>query len=171
MKCRLLLLILVLSVAPAHSSPSVKVGFSPSKTAMQNVLEVVNNAKNTLDVEAYSFTSKAVATALISAQKRGVKVRVIADAKANKIQYSAVTYLANHHIAVRLNDRYAIMHNKVMIADGHTVQTGSMNYTASADTRNAENSIVLRDMPKVAAQYQIEFNRLWEESTPLSPRY
>lgn len=171
MKFRLLMFTLALAATPAYSSPAVNVGFSPSQSAMQSVLDVVKNAKNTLDVEAYSFTSKPIATALIDAHKRGVKVRVVADAKANNSKYSAVTYLANNHIEVRLNDRYAIMHNKVMIADDHTVQTGSMNYTASADTRNAENSIVLHRVPTVAAQYQKEFNRLWAESTPIKPNY
>lgn len=58
-----------------------------------------------------------------------------------------------------------------MIADGSTVQTGSFNYTASADSRNAENSIVLRGVPQIAAQYEKEFNRLWAESEVLAPAY
>ncbi|EPX9838971.1 phospholipase D-like domain-containing protein, partial [Yersinia enterocolitica] len=112
-----------------------------------------------------------IATAIVSAQKRGVRVRVVADGKANGDRYSAVTYLANNHVPVRLNSRYVIMHNKVMIADGSTVQTGSFNYTASADTRNAENNIVLRGVPQIAAQYEKEFNRLWAESEVLAPAY
>lgn len=162
---------LLLVVFPAFAAPTVSVGFSPSHTALQNVLSVVNDASTSLDVEAYSFTSKPIATAIIAAKKRGVNVRVVADEKANGDRYSAVTYLANNHVPVRLNSRYAIMHNKVMIADGSTVQTGSFNYTASADTRNAENSIVLRGVPQIAAQYEKEFNRLWAESEVLAPAY
>ena len=168
---KFLIVALIFSALPAAASPSVTVGFSPSHTALENVLSVINDATVSLDVEAYSFTSKPIATAIIAAKKRGVSVRVVADEKANGDRYSAVTYLANNHVAVRLNSRYAIMHNKVMIADGSTVQTGSFNYTASADTRNAENSIVLRGVPQIAAQYEKEFNRLWAESEVLAPAY
>ena len=156
---------------PVLADPTVSVGFSPSHTALQTVLSVVNDASTSLDVEAYSFTSTTIATAIISAQKRGVRVRVVADAKANDGRYSAITYLANNHVPVRLNSRYTIMHNKVMISDDNTVQTGSFNYTASADNRNAENSIVIRGIPQIAAQYEKEFNRLWAESEILAPAY
>jgi phosphatidylserine/phosphatidylglycerophosphate/cardiolipin synthase-like enzyme len=168
---RMIITTLLFFVFPVLAAPSVSVGFSPSHTALQTVLSVINDAKTSLDVEAYSFTSRPIARAIIEAQKRGVRVRVVADDKANADRYSAITYLANNHVPVRLNRRYAIMHNKVMISDGDTVQTGSFNYTASADSRNAENSLVLRGVPKIAAQYQKEFNRLWEESDVLAPAY
>ena len=168
---KFLIVALIFSALPAAASPSVTVGFSPSHTALENVLSVINDATVSLDVEAYSFTSKPIASAIVAAQKRGVSVRVMADKKANTGQYSAVTFLANQHVPVRLNDNYAIMHNKVMIVDAKTVQTGSFNYTASADSRNAENSLVLRDFPQLAAQYEKEFNRLWAESSQMLPAY
>lgn len=163
--------VLLFIAFPVLADPSISIGFSPSHTALQTVLSVVNGATTSLDVEAYSFTSKTIATAIFAAKKRGVRVRVVADAKANNGRYSAVTYLANNHVPVRLNSRYAIMHNKVMIADGSTIQTGSFNYTASADSRNAENCLVLRGVPQIAAQYEKEFNRLWAESEVLAPAY
>lgn len=171
MKFELATIIFVLASASALASPTITVGFSPSHSALQNVLGVIYGAQSTLDVEAYSLTSKPIAAAIIAAKKRGVNIRVVADAKANSSGYTAVNYLANQHISVRLNSRYAIHHNKVMIADGDTIQTGSMNYTASGDTRNAENVLVIRGAPGIARKYQAEFNRLWAESSPLSPRY
>ncbi|KYP00950.1 phospholipase [Yersinia pestis] len=147
--------------ASALATPSFNVGFSPSHTALENVLSVVNNAQSSLDVEAYTFTSKQISTAIVSAQKRGVNVRVVADAKANRLNYSAIHYLAQQHVPVRLNNNYSIHHNKVMIADGDTIQTGSMNYTTNGDTHNAENVLVIRGAPEIAGKYQVEFNRLW----------
>lgn len=41
-------------------------------------------------------------------------------------------YLARQGVPVRIDSRYAIMHNKFMVIDGVTVQTGSFNYTRSA---------------------------------------
>ncbi|TXE28357.1 hypothetical protein FOT62_21580 [Serratia marcescens] len=92
------------------AEPAFSVGFSPSHTALAAVLDVVNHATRTIDVEAYSFTSKEISQALVAARKRGVRVRLVADKKANS-HYSAVTFLANQGIPVRLDDRYAIMHD------------------------------------------------------------
>lgn len=105
-----------------------------------------------------------MAIALDNASQRGIRVRVVADAKDNGGQYSAITWLQHKGIPVYLNDRYAIQHNKFMVIDGVTTQTGSFNYTSSAVKRNAENTIVIWNEPNTAGAYQQEFNRLWQES-------
>lgn len=138
--------------------------FSASQNALQLVLGTINSARRNIDVAAYGFTSKPVAAALVAAKKRGVAVRVVADEKSNTGKYTAVTFLANPGVPVRLNGRYAIMHNKFMVVDGNTVQTGSFNYTASAVSRNAENILLIKEVPDLVATYQEEFNRLWNES-------
>jgi phosphatidylserine/phosphatidylglycerophosphate/cardiolipin synthase-like enzyme len=48
-----------------------------------------------------------------------------------------------HHIRVLIDNKPAIAHNRVIVLDGRTVITGSFNFTLSADTRNAENVVVL----------------------------
>ncbi|EAO3022197.1 phospholipase D family protein [Salmonella enterica] len=163
---KLCFVLAIVIAAPIFAAPTVSVGFSPSAShnALQLVLSTINSARRSVDVAAYSFTSKPVATALIAAKKRGVAVRVVADRKANGDQYTAVTFLKNQGVPVQLNGRYAIMHNKFMVIDGNAVQTGSFNYTASAASRNAENVVVIRNSPELVTQYQGEFNRLWYES-------
>jgi phosphatidylserine/phosphatidylglycerophosphate/cardiolipin synthase-like enzyme len=86
-------------------------------------------------------------------------------------RYSAVTFLANQGVSVRLNGRYAIQHSKFALIDGETVQTGSLNYTHSAFTRNAENVVVIRGESAVNQVYQQEFERLWAEGEPLNANY
>lgn len=168
---RHLVLYLALVFSPFVTGTSIEVGFSPSGTALALVLRIIDDAQEKLDVEAYSFTSKDVATALTRATARGVKVRVVADAKSNSSKYSALTFLANHKVAVRLNDRYAIMHNKVIIADRRHVKTGSFNYSAAANKSNAENVLVIRNQPALASAYLKEFERLWSEGKTLTPSY
>lgn len=168
----LLLTLAVTLSTPAFTSaaPAFFVGFSPSagQGALEIVLGAIEGATNNIDVAAYSFTSKPVATALIAAKARGVSVRVVADEKANSGTYTAVTFLANKGVQVRINAQYAIMHNKFMVIDDNTLQTGSFNYTASAAQRNAENALLIKDAPLLAAAYQGEFNRLWNESVRLA---
>ncbi|CNI64724.1 phospholipase D family protein [Yersinia aleksiciae] len=149
----------------------VQVGFTPESSAGMLVLQTLEQSQKSVDLVAYTFTSKPVANALLAAKRRGVSVRVLADEKSASDRYSAVAFLANQGISVRLNGRYAIQHSKFAVIDGQTVQTGSANYTASAFSRNAENVVVIRNESAVAHAYQQEFERLWSEGEPLAARY
>jgi phosphatidylserine/phosphatidylglycerophosphate/cardiolipin synthase-like enzyme len=157
--------------ASPSSGSNVEIGFSPERTSLPLVLKTINSAKSSICVAAYSFTSKPISLALYNAAKRGVKVQVVADAKSNGGKYSATTFLANHGLDVRLNRKYAIMHNKFIIVDDKTVETGSFNYSAAAVKSNAENVIVIWDNPSVASRYKSECNRLLNEADKLSKAY
>ncbi len=50
-----------------------------------------------------------------------------------------------HHIPVWQDNQLSIAHNKVIIIDGKIVETGSFNFTYSAQHRNAENVLVIAD--------------------------
>ena len=53
--------------------------------------------------------------------KRGVRVRGMLDKSQLSERYSGATFLANAGVTVRINSRYAIMHNKFLVIDGQTV--------------------------------------------------
>lgn len=154
---------------PAGSA--YEVGFSPSGKSLELVLKAINSAQSDILVAAYSFTSKPIALALLEAQRRGVSVMVVADEKDNVKKYSAVTFLANSGVAVRLNGNYAIHHHKFMVIDGDSVETGSFNYSEAAVKKNAENALVIWHAPSLALTYTQEWHRLWDESAELAPRY
>ncbi|MDR5617816.1 MAG: phospholipase D family protein [Arsenophonus sp.] len=166
----LIFLIIAFDLSANTNIKNIEVGFSPGNTATNIVLKAIAEAKISIDIAAYSFTSNPIAVALFEAQQRGVTVRVVADKKSNIEKYTALTYLANHRVPVRLNDKYAIMHNKFMIIDGHSVETGSFNYTKSAAFLNAENVIYLRKNLDIAKKYTREFNRLWREAMDTQPK-
>jgi phosphatidylserine/phosphatidylglycerophosphate/cardiolipin synthase-like enzyme len=156
---------------PASAAARLDAAFSPGGDSLELVLSAIAEAKKSILVAAYSFTSKPIATALLDAHKRGVTVRVVADQKSNQGRYTAVTFLANQGVPTRLNGKYAILHHKFMVIDGRHVQTGSFNYSAAAVDKNAENVLVLRDAPKLARSYIREWRHLWREGIPVSPRY
>jgi phosphatidylserine/phosphatidylglycerophosphate/cardiolipin synthase-like enzyme len=85
-------------------------------------------------------------------------------------RYTVATFLANQGVALRVDYRYAIMHDKFIVVDGVTVETGSFNFTASAEHKNGENVLVLHDRA-VAQRFGQEWERLWGESEPLRSRY
>lgn len=147
---------------------SITAGFSPGGSALDLILQFTGSARHSADVAAYDFTSRPVAQALSAAVARGVKVRLVADEKKSRDRWSLVSQLACAGVDVRLNGMYSIMHNKFIVADASAVETGSFNYTSSAEKRNAENALVITGEPETARQYQTEFNRLWNESSPVS---
>jgi phosphatidylserine/phosphatidylglycerophosphate/cardiolipin synthase-like enzyme len=72
--------------------------------------------------------------------------------------------LARRGVPVWLDGNFAAAHNKVMIVDAATphatVVTGSYNYTTAAQTRNAENVLIVRHDAALALQYRANFLRL-----------
>ena len=169
MKKYALIMASLLTLPVIHGAEgSVTAGFSPGGTALDLILQLTGRALQSADVAAYDFTSRPVAQALSDAVARGVKVRLVADEKKSRDRWSLVRQLACAGVDVRLNGMYSIMHNKFMVTDGSAVETGSFNYTSSAEKRNAENALVIQDEPGIARQYQAEFNRLWNESVPVT---
>lgn len=165
------------SMAASHAAPlapqastTLEVAFTPGD-ALPLVLRTIRSAKQSIVVAAYSFTSKPVSLALLEQHRKGVKVAVLVDSGEATKQYSAARFLANQGVPVRINERYAIQHSKFVVIDGHTVQTGSFNYTASAAERNAENVLVVGNTPALAEQYVSEWTRLWTEGKELPPSY
>jgi phosphatidylserine/phosphatidylglycerophosphate/cardiolipin synthase-like enzyme len=63
-------------------------------------------------------------------------------------------------IAVRQDGKHAIAHNKVIVIDQVVVITGSFNFTNSAETRNAENILILKS-PDLALQYRLQWLNHW----------
>lgn len=171
------LLCLVFLCLPLHniyaesSHSSVQVAFSPNGGATEAITQLIGEAKQSIRVAAYSFTSKEIAGALLEAHKRGVDVRVVLDKSNATAKYSSATFLANLGIPIRLNYQYAIMHNKFIIVDGKTTQTGSFNYSSAAEKKNAENVLILSDQLGLAQTYTREWQRLWEEAKPYASRY
>ena len=132
-------------------------------------MRTLAEARQTILVQAYSFTSAPIAAALVDASRRGVRVEAVLD-KSNKTgRYSEADFLVNSQIPSWIDDRHAIAHNKVMVIDNNTVLTGSFNFTKAAEENNAENLLILRS-PELAARYTANFLEHRNHSTPYSGR-
>ncbi|MBF0516910.1 MAG: phospholipase D family protein, partial [Nitrospirae bacterium] len=104
----------------------------------------IGRARSEILVQAYSFSSKQIAEALIKARKSGVNIAVILDKSNLSDLNSAGAVIASAGISTFIDSIHNIAHNKVMIIDRETVITGSFNFTRSADLENAENLLVLK---------------------------
>jgi phosphatidylserine/phosphatidylglycerophosphate/cardiolipin synthase-like enzyme len=137
---------------------TIEVAFTPEDNATRLITQALRNARQSVRVLTFSFTSNEIAFALIEAKRRGVSVEVIADAEqAVKLENSRIPLLAEAGLPVWLDDQHNAAHNKVMVIDADLpsciVITGSMNFTYAAQFKNAENLLVLRGNPPLCAAY------------------
>lgn len=166
---RLLPFLVILAFAssvPAQEKLTWSVYFSPKGGCTDAIIKELDNAKISILVQAYSFTSAPIAKALLIALKRGVKVEVILDKSQRTEKYSSADFLVNSGIPTKIDGAHAIAHNKVMIIDGENVITGSFNFTRAAEEKNAENLLVIRD--KALAQ---KYTKNWEDHAGHSEIY
>lgn len=159
--------------APAPAGQVIDVAFSPNEGSEELVVRAVASARSNIGVAAYSFTSPVVAKALLNAKKRGVDVRVVVDENGNrsKASLAALNLLANAGIPTRTIARYAIHHDKYMVIDKMTVQTGSFNYSRAAAKSNSENVVVIWNNPDVALSYLKHWQDRFDQGKPYKPAY
>jgi phosphatidylserine/phosphatidylglycerophosphate/cardiolipin synthase-like enzyme len=160
-------------VAPPSTQPPLSgeptVCFTPGGNCTDLMVQAIAGAKTSILVQAYSFTSTPIAKALLDAHKRRVQVQVILDKSQRTEKYSSADFLANQGVPTRIDAAHAIAHNKIIIIDAETVLTGSFHFTKSAQDKNAENVIILRDTA-VAAQYRQNWEAHRQHSQPYRGR-
>lgn len=155
------------------ASGVIEYAFTPGGDAAGLVVRAVRSARKTVSVQAFSFTHKNIAQALIDAHLRGVKVEVIADAnQIELIEHNVIPMLAEAGVPVLLDAEHASAHDKVMVIDPDgerpTVVTGSFNFTFAAQYRNSENLLVLRGNRELAHAYLENWRRHRSHARPYS---
>lgn len=133
----------------------ITVLFSPSYTGescASNIVQQINQAKESIYISTYQFTSSNICTAVTDAHARKVKVEMIIDRSVMGTKNQQLTRCLNKKIKVWLDKKHNIMHNKIMIIDTNIVITGSYNFTNNAEKNNAENLTIIKSA-EIAKQY------------------
>lgn len=159
------------SVSANSSSALVTALFSPEDNIQKTLVNTINNAQRNILVQAYLFTDERIGNALIAAHKRGVNVEILLDSEMALAGKNILTMqLFEAGIPIRLETQYENAHNKIMIFDHDTakaaVVTGSYNFTYSAQKRNAENVVVIRNAPAIVARYVNNWRKHAEQAIP-----
>lgn len=135
------------------------------------VLEGIKNAKSSIDIEVYTFSDSDVLSELVSAKKRGVKVRVILEENpyggysANKETKDKLSY---YGIESKWDNKaYNFTHSKFMIIDNRTGYIMTLNLTKSAFTKNREFGLIINDEGVVKELSKI-FEADWKRA-PYNP--
>jgi phosphatidylserine/phosphatidylglycerophosphate/cardiolipin synthase-like enzyme len=152
-----------------------QVCFTPGQNCTEIIVELINNAKKSVYIQAYSFTSAPIATALVSAKRRGLDIQVLLDkSQIKNNKYSSAKFLMNNDIKTWIDYKPAIAHNKIIIIDNKIVITGSFNFTKAAQERNAENLLVINDVDLANIYYMNWLKRKGLSDSPelyLNRRY
>ncbi|MBY0292912.1 MAG: phospholipase D family protein [Alphaproteobacteria bacterium] len=145
---------------------SIPVCFSPEGHCTNHIITAIEDAKASIFVMSYAFTSLPIAQALVEAFERGVNVKVLIDKSQLNGKYSQLSFLSQKGIPLFIDPAIGIAHNKTMIIDDRFVLTGSFNWTAAAESRNAENILFIED-PSLAQTYKEN----WEKRVSRAKRF
>jgi phosphatidylserine/phosphatidylglycerophosphate/cardiolipin synthase-like enzyme len=146
-----------------------KIGRADPKNPDKYLLRLINSAQATLDGAFYDIDDPGITGAFIAAKNRGVKVRIftdtdnMVDAENPALPRKQIVELRNAGIEVKEDHRSGIMHQKFLVVDNQTVWTGSMNLTSTSLYQHNNNSLLINS-PQLAADYNAEFSRMFEQN-------
>lgn len=157
--------------ASAQQRAEVEVAFTPGDDIPALLVKRIGQAKSSVRMQAFLFTDRRVANALLAARKRGVQVDIVGDAgqhAAGGLPHLAA--LGRAGARVWIDAEHAAAHDKVVIVDGGQPQavviTGSYNFTHAAQSRNAENVVVISGNRAVTDRFVDNFEKHRRESSP-----
>jgi phosphatidylserine/phosphatidylglycerophosphate/cardiolipin synthase-like enzyme len=140
----------------------VEVLFAPEDQVARRVIELIAEARTEIRFLAFSFTSDAIAGAMLERARGGVALfGVLETTQVHSNTGTEFDALAEGGGDVRLDANPRNMHHKVILIDGEIVITGSYNFTASAEEKNDEDLLVFRNA-ELADAFGREFRRIRE---------
>jgi phosphatidylserine/phosphatidylglycerophosphate/cardiolipin synthase-like enzyme len=136
--------------------------FSPGDKPLRKILGLLGSVRKAADICVFTITDNRIAEAILEAQRRGVRLRIVSDDDKAFDRGSDIQRLREAGIAVRVDHSPNHMHHKFAIFDERTLLTGSYNWTRSAASHNQENVVVTAD-PRLVGAFGEMFERLWSD--------
>lgn len=137
--------------------------FSPDDGTLARIVELVDAAQSSISVLAFSLTSDELADALLAAVDRGVAVTIVMDEDQALNNEGGEYARLVGRLPLALDDERGNLHHKVIIIDSTIVITGSYNFSANAEFRNDENTLIIYD-PQIAQVYLQQAELIWQLS-------
>ncbi len=153
---------------PPAPAEEIDARFSPNGGCTEGIVDFIHSAVKTVHMLAYDFTSKPIADALIERKKAGLEVEVVLDKSNLTARGSEMHYVETAGVSVFVDSKHKIAHNKTIVVDGIHLEDGSFNYSASAETANAENCLFIRYNTKLASTFEANW-QLHRDHSGLAP--
>jgi len=142
---------------------TISIYFSPkSNTYKCAIKNLIQNAQTYIYIPIFYLTHKDLAKELLKAKNRGVDIKIILDATAARNKYSMHRLLRKQGIKVKVENFGGKMHCKSIIIDDKYFVTGSMNLTKAGNSKNDENTLVIKNST-LTKQYKKYFLTLWNK--------
>ncbi len=137
------------------------------------IISLINSASKSLYVAVYDINDSDIVSALLSAHKKGIDVKVVMDDVQAETEKDIVSPLNSAGILKTDNNKSALMHNKFVVIDGSKVLTGPTNWTKNCLFYNNNSLLITSD--KLAADYTAESDEMWNgnfgSSSPANTPY
>ncbi|MFK7810569.1 MAG: phospholipase D-like domain-containing protein [Saprospiraceae bacterium] len=143
--------------------------FSPSDNTALKIIDAIETADNDLEFALLTFTYNELGTAIVDKHNEGVDVRGIIEnindtgGEFSFLTSQGVNVIAEDNSSIQLHHKYSII-DAASPASDPIVVTGSHNWSAGADTRNDENTLIIHDAA-IANIFLQEFEARWCELT------
>jgi len=147
--------------------------FSPSDGVNQQIIETIQTANNDIEVNTMLITRSDIGYALSDEKSAGIDTKVIVNKKADCSETVAGTLIDALGANFKEFGESGLLHSKVMIVDQSNansdpqVLAGSHNWSASANDKNDENTLIIHDAT-IANLYYQEFMARWALGVPLA---
>ena len=138
----------------------------PGESIRAAALAAIAAARESIDVEMFVLSDRLVLEALVSAARRGVRLRVLLDPTQPQ-NAAAFGLLQPAGAAVRFYRQTGdeLLHAKLGIFDAGAVLFGSCNWSRSGFTRNHELDLLVRE-PRLAQIFLSRLEQDWAASAP-----
>lgn len=144
------------------SSTAQEIHYSPEERLDAIDAALIATAATSIDLASYALTDPEVIEALNAAEKRGVLIRIVLDAR----ERHAFVKLGELSDNVRIKRGGPYMHLKAYSIDGEVLRTGSANFSTSGEHEQDNDLIVIRDHV-AAAKFDAHFERMWDVAQPM----
>ncbi len=143
------------------NSPGSRPENERNRKPAELLVEAIDQADATLDACVYGFSNRKIIDAVVRAFYRGVKVRVVGDARHLSYGDRGYRTMLEHRIPMQVGNQFHIMHNKYFVIDGRFTFVGTGNITTTGFAKNDNNWILIDDVP-VANDFAAEFQQMFE---------
>ena len=136
--------------------------FSPGDACRDKLIQLIGNARQSIDVCVFTISDNRISEALVDANDRNVKVRVVTDNDKVNDLGSDIEWLREQGVEIRIDDSPYHMHHKFMVVDMSILVNGSFNWTKSASINNEENILVIAE-PALVEAFLSQFEEIWDK--------
>ena len=149
--------------------------FGPEDNIEGFIINQIEQAQSNISLLVFWFTWKPIADALIRANKKGIKIKMILDSRSNEIKMKDVDKtnetLIPKYILDRTDDNCSIfiyngelLHHKTILIDDDIVLTGTCNFFNASINRHEENYMLIKSK-KLKQRFEERFEMLQHKST------